>query len=181
MEIWKDVKGYEGLYQVSNEGNVRSLNYNHTGTIHILSPSSHRRGYQCLNLYKDGKREMKLVHRLVGEAFIDNPENLPQINHKDENPKNNKVENLEYCTQAYNNTYGGRLLRAGNSIAKALKGRIPKHTPPKKVYQYTLDGQLVKIWESTAECTRNGYYHVCDCCNGKRTQNKGYRWSYEPL
>ena len=181
MEEWRDIKGYEGLYQVSNEGEVRSLNYNHTGTIHTLNPSSNNRGYEHVNLFKDGERKMKQIHRLVAEAFIENPDNLPHINHKDENPHNNKVENLEWCTPAYNNAYGGRALRAGKNISKALRGRIPKHTPPKKVYQYTLDGRLVKIWESTSECVKNGYNHVSQCCNGLRTQNKGYRWSYKPL
>ena len=137
MEEWKDIKGYEGLYQVSSEGRVKSLE------------KSYNVGYGGIK-HQD--------------------EFYPVINHKDENPKNNNVENLEWCTQGYNNTYGGRTQRMAESQSK-------------KVYQYTLDGELVKIWNSTRECREEGYSqgHVAACCRGERKQHKGYKWSYEPL
>lgn len=181
MEIWKDIEGYEGKYQVSNEGRVKSLNYNNTGKEHLLIPSSDKRGYKHVNLFLNGYKKMKLIHRLVAEAFIENPNNYPQINHKNEKKDENYVENLEWCTQAYNNVFNDRAKKAGENIRKALAGKIPKANPPKKVYQYSLDGELIKIWDSKAECVRNGFNHVSECCNGKRNQNKGYKWSYKPL
>ena len=178
MEIWKDIVNYEGLYQISNEGNVKSLdktyNVGYGGIKHqkekILKPTNVGRGYLHICLCKNGKKEYKRIHRLVAEAFIPNPNNYPTINHKDENPKNNKVENLEWCTQSYNNTYGGRTER----MAK---------TQSKKVYQYTLDGELVKIWSSTNECGRNGFCQgwVAACCRGERKTHKGFKWSYTPF
>lgn len=117
MEEWKDIKGYEGLYQVSSEGRVKSLDhtivcYNgkgvatkkHTGK--ILKPFSRSPFYKSVSLRKDGEMRQLLVHRLVAEAFIPNTNNFPLINHKDENPSNNFVENLEWCTHLYNMNYG---------------------------------------------------------------------------
>lgn len=181
MEEWRDIKGYEGKYQVSNDGRVRSLDYNHTGEMQLLIPSSDKRGYRHVNLFLNGNRKMKLIHRLVAEAFVENPNDYPQINHKDENPSNNVAENLEWCTQGYNNVYNDRAKKAGENIRKALAGKIPKGNPPKKVYQFNIDGELIKIWNSKAECARNGFNHVSECCNGKRKQDKGYKWSYKPL
>lgn len=114
-EIWKDIKGYEGKYQVSNYGSVKTLNYRRTGTARLLIPKNDK-GYLAVGLYKNGKRKMFLIHRLVAEAFIPNPENLPQVNHIDEDKTNNYVENLEWCTQSYNNNYGTRLKRVSESL-----------------------------------------------------------------
>ena len=105
MEEWKDIKGYEGIYQISNKGRVKSLNYRHTGKEGILSLNK-RNGYFFIWLYKKGeKRKPFDIHRLVAEHFILNPDNLPVVNHKDENKLNNNVENLEWCTQEYNVNY----------------------------------------------------------------------------
>ena len=101
MEKWKSVVGYEGLYEVSNIGRVKN-----SQTEHVLSPGVSQ-GYYYVALYKDRERKNKQVHRLVAEAFIENPNNYPLINHKDENRKNNVVENIEWCTYLYNNTYNG--------------------------------------------------------------------------
>lgn len=117
-EIWKDIEGYEGKYQVSNIGNVRSLDYRHTGKIKRLKLNTDKSGYSRLRLYKEGKPEDYLVYRLVAQAFIPNPNNLPCVNHKDENPRNNCVWNLEWCTYSYNNNYGTRNEKA----SKAMKG-----------------------------------------------------------
>lgn len=119
MEIWKDIKGYENLYQISNIGRVKSLNkivtckngkkFKVKGK--ILKLTNHKRGYKTIMLHKDGKVKLWLVHRLVGLTFIPNPNNYPQINHKDENKINNCVENLEWCTNSYNAHYGTRIYR----------------------------------------------------------------------
>lgn len=174
-EIWKDIKGYEGKYQVSNFGNVKSLNYNQTGNERLLKPILHHTGYLCVNLCKPNKKFP--IHRLVAEAFIPNPDNLPQVNHKDENKHNNHVDNLEYCTQLYNINFGTRNKRISESLSK-------------KVYQYTLDGKFVKEWKSIIECSRNGFNqgNIVSCCKGglirnnkwvNVTQHKGFKWSYE--
>ena len=113
MEKWKNVVGYEGLYEVSDIGRVKNSRTNH-----ILSPGISQ-GYYYVALYKDGARKNKQVHRLVAEVFIENKDNYPLINHKDENKKNNVVENIEWCTYLYNNTYNG----ISSSRSKKLRGR----------------------------------------------------------
>lgn len=102
-EIYKDIPGYDGKYQVSDLGNVRSLQYKEP---RILQPINRDKyGHKNVELCKDGVRKKFLVHRLVAEAFIPNPDNLPCVNHKDENPANNEVSNLEWCTAKYNVQY----------------------------------------------------------------------------
>lgn len=162
QEQWKPIKDYENLYEVSNLGRVKSL---HKGTERILNAGKCS-GYFFVNLYKDGKKKTHLVHRLVAQSFLDNPHSLPCINHKDENPLNNRVENLEWCDVKYNNNYGTRIKR----ISKA-------------VLQFTLDGQLVKEWKSTQEAERNGFDsgNICRCCNNKNKfkTHRGYKWVYK--
>lgn len=164
-EIWKDIKGYEGKYQVSNYGRVKSLNYRHTGKEQLLKPALQTNGYLCVSLYKPLK--LYLIHRLVAEAFIPNPDNLPQVNHKDEDKTNNHVNNLEWCSLLYN-------IRYGTGLKRKITNRC------KKVYQYTLDGEFVREFESVAECGRNGYNQgaIVSCCKGKIKTHKGYKWSY---
>ena len=128
MEIWKDIKGYEGLYQVSNKGRVKSLNYRRTGKEKILSSSPNSYGYLIVGLCKNGKQKPFYIHRLVAEAFLTNPNNLLEVNHKDENKENNHVENLEWCDRKYNNNYGSRMER----VSVSLKGKKhKKHKKPK--------------------------------------------------
>ena len=115
-EMWKDIPGYERLYQVSNLGNVRSLNYNRTGEIKLLKQIPDKGGYKTIQLCKNGKPKHCKIHRLVAMAFIPNPNNLPAVNHKDENPSNNNVNNLEWCTIAYNNNYGTKKERLSESL-----------------------------------------------------------------
>ena len=115
MEIWKDINGFSG-YQVSSCGRVWSIKRNK-----MLKPALKSNGYLQVCLYKDGIRNYIGVHRLVAENFIDNPDNLPQVNHIDEDKTNNHVENLEWCSPVYNNTYGTRLARCKETINKNNK------------------------------------------------------------
>lgn len=128
-EVWKDIEGYEGLYQVSNLGRVRSLNYNHTGEIKLLKQDISHNGYKRAMLYKDGKMKRYLVHRLVAMTFISNPDDLPIVNHKDENKTNNNVNNLEWCTYKYNNNYGTKK----EKLSKSMKGKSLSEEHKKKM------------------------------------------------
>lgn len=174
-EIWRPIKGYEGLYEVSNLGRIKSLKrlvkkWDGYRTVpeKILTPRTNNRGYLRITLCKDGITKTFSPHRLVAEAFIPNPDNLPCVNHKDENPLNNVVSNLEWCTYSYNNSYGNR----NNRIA------LSKSKP---VLQYTLDGEFVREWVSTMECGRNGFQQssVASCCRGERNKHKDYIWKYK--
>ena len=160
-EIWKDKKDYEGHYQVSNFGRVKSIKF---GKERILKPVTNSSGYLLVELYKNNIKKKYSVHRLVAEAFIPNPYNLPQVNHKDENKLNNNVDNLEWCTNEYNINYGTRTERYS-----------------KPVLQYTLDGEFVREWPSARECGRNGFNQgsVSACCRGELKKHKGYIWKYK--
>lgn len=158
-EIFKDVKGYEGLYQVSTVGNVKSLNYNRTGKEGILSPGVSK-DYLFVTLCKDKKHKAYSIQRLVADAFISNPNGYPCVNHKNENKQDNRVENLEWCTYSYNNTYNDRHLKASKPIFCV---------------------ELSKIFSSTAEaCRITGIYHqnITKCLKGKRKSAGGYHWRY---
>ena len=166
MEIWKDIEGYEGLYQVSNFGRIKSL-YNYRGKNNILVPHI-KRGYYQIGLRKNTKRKWFSIHRLVAETFIENPNNLPCVNHIDENKLNNKVENLEWCTIAYNNCYGSRLKK----VSKTNKLR-------KEIAQYTIEGELVKEFFSIAEASKQTGFsmtNISNCVNGIFKQANGYIW-----
>lgn len=125
-EIWRPVVGYEGLYEVSNTGRVRSMDryvkcdyerYRlHKGK--VLSPAKDKDGYLVVSLHFNGKKNTIKVHRMVAEAFIPNPDNLPQVNHRDEDKTNNRVENLEFCTAKYNLSYGTRNIRERDTKIK---------------------------------------------------------------
>ncbi len=120
-EEWRDIEGYEGLYQVSNLGRVKSFNYRgHKGNIGILKPRLDGKKYETIALYKDGKPKYVRIHRLVAQAFIPNPNNLPQVNHKDENKTNNDMKNLEWCTNEYNHNYGTRNKRVSKALSKKV-------------------------------------------------------------
>lgn len=115
MEEWKPIVCYEEKYQISNYGQVKSLNYRGSGKDKILKLQKDTYGYSKVILYKNGKAKTRMVHRLVAEAFIPNPNNLPQINHKDEDKSNNCVDNLEWCSAKYNNSYGSRKKKSVNA------------------------------------------------------------------
>lgn len=182
MEEWKDIKGYEGLYQVSNEGRVKSLDHiivcnNGKGIAtkrqngKIKKFTEWVKGYKRVTLSKDGIEKQYSVHRLVAEAFIDNPYNLPCVNHKDENPSNNVYTNLEWCTHQYNMNYG--------TCQQRKKEKMKSKT--KKVYQYTLNGELVGEYVSVEEASRRNnvsVYGIYSVCNGKQKTAYGYIWLY---
>ena len=160
-EIWKDKKDYEGHYQVSNWGRVKSIKF---GKERILKQSKDKKtGYLHVVLCKENILKSYLVHRLVAEVFIDNPNNYKEVNHKDENKTNNVVSNLEWCDRKYNINYG------------TINERLSK-----PVLQYDLEGNFIKEWKSTMECGRNGYdqSHVADCCRGERKTHRGFIWKY---
>ncbi len=191
-EEWIDIEGYENLYQVSNTGKIKSLkrtilyeNTNQTGISfctrkeceeRILKLSSNR-GYQIVALSKDGQRKTYQVHRLVALHFLPNPNNLPCINHKDENKKNNNVDNLEWCTEEYNNNYGTRNTR----IVEKLKEK-PEYYKP--VICYDLQNNYVKTYSSAVEAGKSlgiaasGITACCKLYKGRATA-AGYKWKYK--
>lgn len=116
-ETWKDIEGYNGDYQVSTFGRIKSFKQGAQGK--ILMPIIKENKYVKINLYNQGKMTTYSVHRLVAQAFIPNPDNLPQVNHKDRNPSNNQVSNLEWCDMTYNNNYDGRVERQAKSCTKS--------------------------------------------------------------
>lgn len=170
-EIFKDIEGYEGYYQISNLGRVKSLGKGNSNNSKekILILGKDGGGYAKTTLYKDGKQKIFKVHRLVAKAFIPNPNNLPCVNHRDENKNNNCVDNLEWCTIEYNNNYGTRKARIAEKESK-------------QVIQLSLDGKTeIAKFPSTNEVQRQlGFLqsHVSQCCNGKRKTSYGFRWEY---
>ena len=170
-EYWKPVVGYEGHYQVSNFGRVKSIKF---GKEIILKQRQCMNGYKLVTLYKDGKGKIILVHRLVAQAFIPNPDNLPEVNHKDENKTNNVVTNLEWCDRLYN-------VRYGTGIERQKKKQLNNIKKSKPVLQYDLEGNFIKEWKSISECGRNGFHIFCisSCCNGKQKTHKGFIWRYK--
>lgn len=173
MEEWRDVPGYEGLYMVSNMGEVKSIFY-HKGI--ILKSSAIKSGHSGVTLCKNGIRTRLSVHRIIAEAFIPNPDNLPQVNHKDENPRNNCVENLEWCTVKYNANYGTRNSR----ISKQMLNN-PKIS--KSIVQLDKKNNIVCMYPSAAETDRQtgiGRQNIIHCClrDGHRKTAGGYKWEY---
>ena len=177
-EIWKDIAGYEGLYEVSNFGSVRSIDrYVPHKTFgkkfckgHMMATHINNAGYVTVNLCKCNMYRSFDIHRLVAIAFLDNPYGLPEVNHIDENKKNNHVENLEWVTKSENNLYGTKRERHAAQIKRA-------------VLQYSTDGQLINEWESPtdAEISISGKATgaISHCAKGKTKTAYGYVWRYK--
>lgn len=173
-EFWKDIGGYEGIYQVSNQGRVRSIR-NSKIKLRALVPCSPN-GITCyykIMLYKEGRHyESKWVHRLVAEAFIPNDENLKEINHKDENGLNNLVNNLEWCSHKYNNNYGTKNKRTSLKLSKAIK-------------QYDREGNYIRTFNSAKEACEflgvsiDNRNNISKVCNGIRKSCLNFIWKYE--
>lgn len=196
MEVWKDISGYEGKYQISSMGRARNVR---TGL--ILKPIYVRHNYVHYALYRtwEGRPKRFFAHRLVAFAFIPNPNGYKEINHKDRNPSNNSVENLEWCTRQYNSTYDGAVERRRESMKKngRLKGRKIseeareklRHHPNivgntnrrRPVYMYSMDGEFIKEFSCfllASQETGADHSNISACCCGRLKSTKGYRWSY---
>lgn len=190
-EIWRtaisDGEPYEG-YKVSNLGRILSLNYRNTGRAELMNPSEDKDGYFRITLSKNGETKTCLVHRLVAEVFLENPEGKPQVNHKIEGEKGKKINmvifntdgsidkertTIEWVTSKENNNYATRNERIAKTKTNGKRS--------KKVLQLSLTGDLIKEWPSTNECGRNGFDqgNVAKCCRGEKPQYKGFLWMYE--
>ena len=172
QEEWRDIKGYEGFYMVSSEGRIKSLSRVASNgrriEERILKPRNNGYGYLVVDLCKDRQPRTITVHRLVATAFLDNPKNLPQINHIDENKANNNVSNLEWCNRKYNCNYGTRNERFAKAQSKPVLGT-------------SLDGKSYLYFNSTIDAERLGGFKqsaISACCRGKLKQHKGYKWQY---
>lgn len=179
MEEWKDIAGYDGLYQVSSFGNVKSLNWRGTKTEKVMVPKHHNRGYLQIELAKDGKCKTFLIHRLVAQAFIDNPSNFPEVNHKDENKANNNLSNLEWCGRTENVHYS-RDLHKDDATTKIRRLSVPvKNT--RRILQMNRDGSSVKLWDNLVSIKHSHKWvesSIKECCEGKRKSAYGYIWCY---
>lgn len=167
IEIWKDIKDYEGIYQVSNLGRVKSLPRKHNLNYKIRKLVPDKDGYSTVVLYNNGSKckNMK-VHRLVAQAFIPNPNDYPQVNHIDEVKSNNHVDNLEWCSVKYNMTYGNHIDRLENMRVKVLK--------------LNNEGVVLKVYNKMIDVIEDGFVQSCvsRCCNGERKHHKGFIWRY---
>lgn len=174
-EIWKPVVGFEGIYSVSNYGNVRREETgvskgtgNYARSQHTLKQKKNNKGYLLVDLYKNNTRHQFLVHRLVATAFITNANNLPCVNHIDENKFNNNVDNLEWCTQKYNINFGSCARKIGEANSNPVE-------------QYSKTGEKICEYPSIIEAQRqtnisNG--NIVDCLHGRRQSAGGFIWRY---
>ena len=180
-EEWRDLEGFEGLYQVSNYGRVKSF-VRHLGgkPFNYLKPKPDKDGYLQVSLAKNKKPHTKKIHRLVAQAFIPNPNNYPQVNHKDERKDNNNVDNLEWCTNSYNQRYG------------TCSERKKLHTDYEKIKASNFkpvlqmkDGIVIAEYPSATEATKKYRPNAINCanisgvCNGRHKIAYGYEWKYK--
>lgn len=176
MEIWKDIQGYEGLYQISSCGRVKSLNSKRK----YMKPLHATSGYLRVQLYKNGKPHDFYIHILVAQAFIPNRENKQEVNHKDGNKENNDVENLEWVSRSENQIHA---IKTNLRPASPMTGRFGKDNPNSKVIlQYNRDGTFIREWVGVAETARvlhcaPSQIFVCLC--GKRKTGAGFIWKYK--
>lgn len=177
-EIWADIKEYEGYYQVSNKGQVRSLDRvvmgSHGKPVTVLGcvlKGEICKGYKRVHLIKDGKSKHFQVHRLVAQHFVSNPEDYPIINHKDENRLNNVADNLEWCTQKYNINYGSCLVKRGAARSRPVRSVDPE------------TGMTIKEYSSFKEAAKDvggSHTNISRSCKKNRWKAYGYFWEYLP-
>ena len=186
-EVWKPIKDYEGLYEVSNLGRVKSLNYRKTGKEKILKNIENSKGYFQVGLVKFGKQKLFTVHRLVAEAFIPNPEGKPCIDHINTIRSDNRVENLRWVTHEENNNNPltkkkySENHREQSGEKNPMYGKTVENNRSKPVVQIDQTTNEVKIWESAKKAERQGGFNngaINQCCRGKRKSHKGYKWMY---
>lgn len=187
MEQWKDVKGYEDLYQVSSLGRIRSKDrkiitsrYSCIRKGKILKGSSNGKGYMKFELKRNGTKKREYIHRLVADAFLENPDGKPCINHKDNNPSNNAVSNLEWCTHKENVEWmnnQGRAKRTESWLDNLHKAQGITYTPVVGENIYT--GEEI-YFRKMNDVSKAGFKpsSVCRCCKGKAKTHKDFRWSY---
>ena len=172
MEEWKDIDGYNGLYKISNYGNIKSFRKSSRSSnkeFYILSCKPDNNGYCTCVLNKDGIRKSYKVHRLVAKAFIPNPNNYTDVNHKDENKSNNRIDNLEWLSHKENMNYGHAL-----DGLKQIRKKI-------SVKQFTLDHILVKEWNCISDAAiylKISVGNIVNCCKGRCKTVSGYIWKY---
>lgn len=197
-EIWKPIKDYEGLYEISNCGNIRSLSkivnvsnqYNAKSTRIVkarnLKPI-YNGMYYVVGLSKKSKIKQFFIHRLVAEAFIENNNNYNCVNHINGNKKDNRVENLEWCTKEYNTSVAWKdgLIKISKGRDNKMFGRYGANANKSKpIYQFDLDMNFIKKWDSQKDVERElGYKQNCisNCALGRSKSSYGYKWrlSYE--
>lgn len=177
MEEWKPIEGYEGLYEVSNLGRVKSLWY---GKERMLKMGKDKLGYLRVFLCNNNKGKNFLIHRLVAKAFIPNPDNKPFIDHIDTNPSNNRIENLRWCTHKEN--CNNPLTIEKYSKNNSNLGKYGKlHQTSKPILQFSLNGEFIKKWNCAKDAARElniNDNHIGSCCRGKRKTTYGYIWKY---
>lgn len=192
-EKWKKISSiseYQNYvdYSISTKGRVRN-----DSTGRILKRTLHSNGYLQVTLCSKTEKPIHpTIHVLVALAFIPNPNNLPEVNHKDEDKTNPNVDNLEWCTPKYNNNYGTkpeRISKANSGVNNPMYGTISpmrgkcglKHFNSKQVVQLTMNGELVHSYDCISEVSKFGFSPSCvsDVCNGKAKQHKGYRWEFK--
>ena len=170
MEIWKDIEGYNGLYQVSSKGRVKSLNYKKTGKEKLLK-SAKKSGYPFVALYKDGKKKQTLIHRLVASAFIPNTDNKPCIDHINTDRTDNRVENLRWVTYKEN-------MNNPLTIEKKSGENNPKIKP---IIQFSKDGKFMQKWNCIISVERElniPHSNIIKVINGDRRTAGDYKWKY---
>ena len=183
MELWKDIEGYNGKYQVSNLGNVRSFSRWKNGGLLRFGTCGNPGPYKTVHLVKTGRKDVKCfyVHRLVASSFLENPDFLPEVNHKDGNTLNNCVENLEWCTRKHNAEHASKTGILKNA---QMKRSGKKHPNAKAVIQKNKDGSFVKEWESVNQIQRETNFlasNIFCCCNHRKGYKSayGYIWEYK--
>lgn len=178
MEIWKDIQGYEGLYQVSNLGNVKSLNWGNKGYARNLYLKKHNKGYLQVELAKDGETKMFTVHRLVAIHFVDGYADGLVVNHINEDKQDNRAENLEWCTTSENILYSMKL-HIGDKKRFHQSG-IP-YKRKERIEQLSKKDEPVRIWENAISIKAElGYneWSITECCKGNRHTAYGYKWRF---
>lgn len=173
--IWKDVIGFEGLYIVNKHGEIRSVDHYvkcNTGRRLVkgktIKPCDRGNGYPFVTMGKNGKQYNMSIHRVVAMAFLPNPENLPEVNHKDTNSFNFDLDNLEWCDRKYNNNYANRAYKSGEKRRRRV--------------EQIKDGFVIRVWNSLSEIGKEcklSIGNISECCNGRRNSVGGYNWRFK--